>query len=1324
MQLVNANPGVNPVASEPGSTRYNYILGNDRRKWASGLLAYRHVFYSDIYPATDLDVYLNESGVKYDFILHPGADPSYIKMKYEGAEGVKIINQTLYIKTSVGDLIEQAPVAWQIIKGERRPVECRFRLSNDGSIGFETGAYNPEEELIIDPQLIFATYSGSYADDWGFTATYDHAGNGYSAGIVFGGTLDFHVTPGAFQTTYGGGRVDIGILKYSSDGTNALYVTYLGGSQAEFPHSIIVNEYNELLLFGTTGSADFPVTSGAYSETFRGGPFLNVVGIELQNGSDIFICRLSSDGAILLSSTYVGGLGNDGLNMDTGLSPNYADEIRGALWVDANNNVYVGTSTQSADFPGTAGSYQPAYGGGNQDGIVLKLNGNLSRLYWATYLGGSDSDGIFYLTVDKNQQLVVTGGTRSSNFPVTVGAWKEQFGGGTQPDGFVSKLDSSGRQLLASSYVGTASYDQSYIVETDKTNHVYLFGQSSAGESQFIINTSLGTPGANQFILKMLPDFSNVVWSTNFGNAQGRPELSPTALLVDVCDKIYVTGWGGGLNRTFNWGTTGLPVTDNAFQDTTDGNDFYLYVINRQATAVEYASFLGGPVGHDHVDGGTSRFDRKGVVYQAVCGSCGGADDFPVTPNAYSMENNSSNCNSVLFKFDFESPIAVSSFILADASGEELASPVGCAPFSARFINTSINVESQDWRINGQPVSSDTNLSHTFTERGVYEVELIVYSSGSCNLSDTVSMTITILSQIEGALPEIKACTGTEVALGPDQFDDPYYTFEWLPETGLSDSKARKPLLVVDSTTEYSLVVSIGSCADTLSQQITAYGIHSRLPGLSLCSGDTLQLGTGLEAEQNTLYQWGPAEHLSDSSILQPEAFPPAPAQYRLTVLREQYPCPDTLDQEVYVTNGILSILPAFSICRTDTGTIGLPMPYGGDVRYSWDPALNLNDTSIYNPVVTGDFSREYQLSVIIMESCADTFTQQVTVAAGRVEELPGLSSCRFDSVQIGFPAPLPGATGYIWEPSEPLSNASVFNPRAYADSSRSYRLLVSYPNLNCYDTLYRFVESRTNPFEAGPDTVSCNAEPVPIGNSALSPDYLYSWTPSAAVSDPASPVTIAQVEETTLFTLSRQPRAGTPGCPGQDGLTVSVYPRPVAEFSYELYAGCEGLTAAFDNSSTDFLTNEWQFGDGTGSSLLNPVVAYSYGDTLNATLISLYQGCADTTSVKEALKSLYEYYKENDSNVFSPNGDGINDCFSPALQYQPAPYDIAFLACSELVVYNRWGELMFSSLDDDRIPCWDGTSRNGNALPEGVYFYRYLFDGKERAGSVHLRRE
>ena len=200
---------------------------------------------------------------------------------------------------------------------------------------------------MIDPTVVFSSYSGSTADNWGYTATYDSHGNLYGGGIVFGVGYPLVPALGAYQTDFAG-DVDIAISKFDATGSFLHYSTYIGGTAADIPHSLYVNDNDELYIFGTTGSADFPVTADAFDTSVNGGPNISLsTSMDFPAGSDIFVAKLSADGTQLPASTYIGGSGNDGVNTASGLRKNYADDNRGEIIVDGNSNVYVVSSTSS-----------------------------------------------------------------------------------------------------------------------------------------------------------------------------------------------------------------------------------------------------------------------------------------------------------------------------------------------------------------------------------------------------------------------------------------------------------------------------------------------------------------------------------------------------------------------------------------------------------------------------------------------------------------------------------------------------------------------------------------------------------------------------------------------------------------------------------------------------------------------------------------------------------------------------------------------------------------------------------------------------------------
>ncbi|MBA3705335.1 MAG: SBBP repeat-containing protein, partial [Bacteroidetes bacterium] len=650
MEFKNSNLA-NIEGGDKKSFYNNYFIGNDPQHWASGASVYGNILYKNIYPGIMVTVLSNQNDVRYDFTVAPHADISNIKLHFTGQNGLSVnTNGQLVIHTQIGDMVQAKPIAFQEINGKKIDVDCHFNLKDDILSFVIKGEYDPSQTLIIDPTLVFATYSGSTADNWGMTATYDAAGNAYTAGIVF--NPGYPVTTGAFQMTFNtgggmsgdplmGGSFDISISKFNPTGTNILFSTYLGGGDQEAPTSIVADNNSNLFVLGRSYSNNFPVTSGTYKNTLSG-------------GSDLIISKFNATGTQLLGSTYVGGSGDDGVNISAtesyrgSLKYSYADDGRSDIVLDNNNNVFVASCTKSVNFPTTAGAYQTA-NKGMQDGCAFKMNSTLSTMLWSTYLGGTANDAAYNIAVNSKNEAYVTGGTESNNFPTTTGVLKPAYSGAI--DGFVTHISPTG-SLLQSTYLGTTGYDQAYFIQTDKSDNVYVCGQTSG---KYPITAGVySVANSSQFIHEMNSSLSTTVFSTEFGSGRNTPDICLSAFLVDNCQNIYISGWASiisGYNNLTS-STTGLAVTANAYRGTTIGDDFYFMVLTRNAASLLYGTFFGGTQSPQHVDGGTSRFDPKGTIYQAMCQSCGGFTDMPTTPGAWSKTNKSSNCNSALVKMD------------------------------------------------------------------------------------------------------------------------------------------------------------------------------------------------------------------------------------------------------------------------------------------------------------------------------------------------------------------------------------------------------------------------------------------------------------------------------------------------------------------------------------------------------------------------------------------------------------------------------------------------------------------------------------------------
>ena len=330
-------------------------------------------------------------------------------------------------------------------------------------------------------------------------------------------------------------------------------------------------------------------------------------------------------------------------------------------------------------------------------------------------------------------------------------------------------------------------------------------------------------------------DLSSLLRSTVVGSGKGTPDISPTAFLVDVCDKIYISGWGSNLGGTLS--TLNLPFTYDAYQNTTDGNDFYLMVLDDFMDTLLYATYFGGTQSNEHVDGGTSRFDKKGVIYQSVCAGCGGNSDFPIEPSigAVSSTNNSFNCNNAVFKFNFNFPMTIADFT---------APYVGCN-FLVNFQNVSSTptptAATYFWDFGDGNTSFLENPTNNYSNPGIYDVTLIVNDISSCNISDTIIKQIYILSNSLDTLTTINKCLMDNVQIGLTPVNDPTINYTWTPPIGLTSTNSANPFCNMSNDINYQLIITNGGCTDTLFQEIKVINPHfNSISDTSFCNDSIL----------------------------------------------------------------------------------------------------------------------------------------------------------------------------------------------------------------------------------------------------------------------------------------------------------------------------------------------------------------------------------------------------------------------------------------------------------------------------------------------------
>ena len=590
LEFAGAN-SVMPKGSNPLPHPTNFFFGDDPTGWRRGVRSYGEITYENLYAGIDLVYRTGPNGLKYDFLVDPGADPDRIRMVYEGIESLDLSPDRLVLRTSIGEIRDEGLVA--AAGGE--PVQCAFARAGIRAAGFVCEGWSREHTLVIDP-LLWATFLGASREEEAQALALDSAGNPVVGGWTY--SADFPTTPGAYDVTFNGGYTDAFVAKMSADGSSLLWATFLGGGTGDGNDAIFglaLDGSGRISLGGSTYASDFPATAGAYDTTHNG-------------AADAFVAKLSANGSLLLWATYLGG--------------GDADHAW-TLSQDGSGDLLVGGETRSTNFPATTGAYDRALNG-LEDAFVAKLSADGSSLLWATYLGGSGSaeDEPWAISLDSAGNPVVAGMTYCPDFPTTAGAYDTTYGGGFT-DGFVAKLSGDGSSLLWSTFLGGGSGDGDMVssLARDRSGDFVVAGRTLSSDFPT-------TPGAydvtyngdgDSFVATLSDDGTTLLWSTFLGGRLGDEGVS----------KVVLNGAGHPVVAGAT-GASDYPTTADAFDTTFNGFvDAFVAELNANGSALLWSSFLGGTNAEQALD---LDLDASG---DAVVAGRADSANFPVTPGAY-----------------------------------------------------------------------------------------------------------------------------------------------------------------------------------------------------------------------------------------------------------------------------------------------------------------------------------------------------------------------------------------------------------------------------------------------------------------------------------------------------------------------------------------------------------------------------------------------------------------------------------------------------------------------------------------------------------------
>ncbi|HLK58356.1 MAG TPA: SBBP repeat-containing protein [Chthonomonadaceae bacterium] len=636
MQFVGAHPAP-PIAPEQRlAGRVNYLRGRKPQGWHTEVPTYEKVRYQGVYPGVDLLFYGRAGQPEYDFVIHPGASPADLRLRFTGMRRRYLDpSGALCLDLPGGAVRWHPPVAYQEHRGRRTAVACRYVLLGNQEVRFQVGGYDPSRPLIVDPLLIYASYLGGNGATCGYGIATDGNGNLYVTGETT--ATDFPTVSPLQTANQGGKECFVACLSTQRSGADSLvYATYLGGSGDETGYAIALSGKDDIFVTGKTNSPDFPTTSNAVQPTIGGAPEQDT-GLYPDNA---FLVHLSAHGATLAYATYLGGS-----ESSTGY----------ALAVDKSGIACITGETAASDFPVSPGAFQTTFGSGAHKAFITRIDTRLSgqqSLVYSTFLGGEDNESGRGIALDARGNAYITGETTSTQFPTTPNAYQQSYDGGStlgisNGDAFVVVLNPTGASLLYSTLLGGSGRDEGRGIALGPAGNVYVTGITGSGVFDCLPNpasqpfpttrgafqTGAALPQAYHYGFVARLDLTRVgsaslVYSSYISQyalqATEDATTEANAIAVDAQGDAYITG------ETHLPSAPSLPYTLDAFQSQGGGgaSDAFLFKLDPTGSTLLYASYLGGS---DFSRGNGIAVDGDGNAY--LTGETG-ALDFPASSGA------------------------------------------------------------------------------------------------------------------------------------------------------------------------------------------------------------------------------------------------------------------------------------------------------------------------------------------------------------------------------------------------------------------------------------------------------------------------------------------------------------------------------------------------------------------------------------------------------------------------------------------------------------------------------------------------------------------
>ena len=360
----------------------------------------------------------------------------------------------------------------------------------------------------------------------------DADGNAYIGGATTGEM--FPSPDGTVKRITTAGGTDAFLLKLDPNG-RVIGSMFMGGKDDDAFTSIVLGSDGFMYLAGTTKSVDFPITAGAYRATHSGGPHAFVTKVRLPGNTVVFTALLGQAAGQLTSAE------------------------KPIIRVDAAGSAYVAVTTNSPDWPVTAGTAQPQCAGSScSDIVIARLSAAGDRVVYCTYLGGTGAETTGGLAVDGAGNAWIAGTTWSEDFPTTAGAFQRQrvTPQSSAPAAFVAKLNAQASRLEYSTYLDGSDNEEGRDIVVDSQGIAYVGGRTTSKDfplrnavqvglvngicPEYTLSGSIPIRfhfcGGSGFVAALNPQGSGLVWSTNIGGG------TVFALAVDSQRRVYMGG--------------------------------------------------------------------------------------------------------------------------------------------------------------------------------------------------------------------------------------------------------------------------------------------------------------------------------------------------------------------------------------------------------------------------------------------------------------------------------------------------------------------------------------------------------------------------------------------------------------------------------------------------------------------------------------------------------------------------------------------------------------------------------------------------------------